>query len=175
MGKKLTMFLLGGAVGATMVYFTSPRSGFENRNLAKDAASALLETAGVDASGVAAQASQVAQNVASQGQEFVKQAAEKTQEFYATASTKVQEVATGAAAGVATATDNDELRKKIEAARQRIAAQVVKNAEDAQLVDVEPGVIESEEVAAEEAKAEEAASETQNAEPVVVSIPVEGE
>lgn len=137
MGKKLGIFLAGGAVGAAIVYFTSPRSGFENRNLAKDAINTALEANGVDTSGIAAQASQVAQNVATHGQKLAQQAAEKTQEFYATAATKVQEVATGAYTSVTGAADNDELRNKIEAARQRIAAQVVKNAEDAQLVDVE--------------------------------------
>ena len=73
----------------------------------------------------------------------------------------MQEVASGVGTGVATAADNDELRKKIEAARQRIAAQVVKNAEEAQLVDVEPAPVEAavEEVpaAAAEAVAEPAA------------------
>lgn len=150
MVKKLGIFLAGGAVGATIAYFTCPRSGFENRNLAKDAVSAVLETANEGTNGVASQAAAAAQNVAAQGQEFAKQAAEKTHEFYATASTKVQEVASGVGAGVASAADNDELRKKIEAARQRIAAQVVKNAEEAQLVDVEPSAAESVEAVVEE-------------------------
>lgn len=157
MVKKLGVFLAGGAVGAAIAYFTCPRSGFENRNLAKDAVSAVLETAGT--TDVANQATQAAQNVAAQGQEFVKQAAEKTHEFYATASTKVQEVASGVGTGVATAADNDELRKKIEAARQRIAAQVVKNAEEAQLVDVEPAPVEAVVEEAAEAAAAEAVAE----------------
>ena len=161
MVKKLGVFLAGGAVGAAIAYFTCPRSGFENRNLAKDAVSAVLETAGAGTTDVANQATQAAQNVAAQGQEFVKQAAEKTHEFYATASTKVQEFASGVGTGVATAADNDELRKKIEAARQRIAAQVVKNAEEAQLVDVEPApveaVVEEASAAVAEAVAEPAA------------------
>ena len=67
----------------------------------------------------------------------------------------------GVGTGVATAADNDELRKKIEAARQRIAAQVVKNAEEAQLVDVEPApveaVVEEASAAVAEAVAEPAA------------------
>ena len=157
MVKKLGVFLAGGAVGAAIAYFTCPRSGFENRNLAKDAVSAVLETAGT--TDVANQATQAAQNVAAQGQEFVKQAAEKTHEFYATASNKVQEVASGVGTGVATAADNDELRKKIEAARQRIAAQVVKNAEEAQLVDVEPAPVEAVVEEAPAAAAAEAVAE----------------
>lgn len=159
MVKKLGVFLAGGAVGAAIAYFTCPRSGFENRNLAKDAVSAVLETAGAGTTDVANQATQAAQNVAAQGQEFVKQAAEKTHEFYATASTKVQEVASGVGTGVATAADNDELRKKIEAARQRIAAQVVKNAEEAQLVDVEPAPVEAVVEEAPAAAAAEAVAE----------------
>ena len=143
MVKKLGIFLAGGAVGAAIAYFTCPRSGFENRNLAKDAVSAVMETATAGTDGVAAQATQAAQSVAAQGQELMKQAAEKTHDFYATASTKVQEVASNVAPAVASAADNDELRKKIEAARQRIAAQVVKNAEEAQIVDVEPNPVEA--------------------------------
>ncbi len=141
MVKKLGAFLVGGAVGAAIAYFTSPRSGFENRNLAKDAVSAVLETANAGTEGVAAQVSRVAQDAAVQGQEFVKQAAEKTHEFYSTASVKVQEVASGVAPAVVAAAEDDELRQKIEAARQRIAAQVIKNAEEAQIVDVEPEAV----------------------------------
>ena len=150
MVKKLGIFLAGGIVGAVAMYFTCPRSGFENRNLAKDAASAVFETGDGEATTFAAQANQVAQNVAAQGQEFMKQAAEKTHEFYATASTKVQEVASNVSAGAAAAVENDALRKKIEAARQRIAAQVVKNAEEAQLVDADVETSEPLEVAVDE-------------------------
>ena len=87
-------------------------------------------------------------------QELVKQAAEKTHEFYVTASAKVQEVASGVAPAVVSAAESDELRQKIEAARQRIAAQVIKNAEDAQLVDVEAEAVQA--VAEEEPAVEEA-------------------
>lgn len=150
MVKKLGIFVAGSVLGAAIAYFTSPRSGFENRNLAKDAVSAVLETANVSTEGVAAQA----QSVAAQGQELVKQAAEKTHEFYVTASAKVQEVASGVAPAVVSAAESDELRQKIEAARQRIAAQVIKNAEDAQLVDVEAEAVQA--VAEEEPAVEEA-------------------
>ena len=145
MVKKLGVFVAGTVLGAAIAYFTSPRSGFEIRYLAKDAVSAVLETANVAPEGVVAQATQGAE-------ELVKQATERTHEFYATASTKVQEIAAGVAPSVVSATDNDELREKIEAARQRIAAQVIKNAEEAQLVDVEPEAVEAvvEEPAAEE-------------------------
>ena len=51
----------------------------------------------------------------------------------------MREVAQNGIPGVAAQNaENDELRQKIEAARARIAAQVVKNAEEAQLVDAEP-------------------------------------
>lgn len=180
MGKKLGIFLAGGAVGAAIVYFTSPRSGYENRNLAKDVINTALEANGVDTSGIAAQASHVAQNVATHGQKLAQQAAEKTQEFYATAATKVQEVATGAYTSVAGAADNDELRNKIEAARQRIAAQVVKNAEDAQLVDVDAVADQpleaaslDEDAASDVAQAAHAATDAADGAGVTVEIEIE--
>ena len=151
--KKLGVFIAGTIAGAAAAYFTSPRSGFENRNLAKDAVNAVLETAHIDP----VQATRAVQTATEKGQELANQAAERTHEFYATASTKVQEVAAGVAPGVMGATDNDELRQKIEAARQRIAAQVVKNAEESQLVEAEPVAVEEVVVEAVEAVEPEAA------------------
>ena len=139
MANKLGMLIIGGIIGAAASFFTSPRSGFENRNLAKDAVNAILGGSAVGGNQVVAQATQAAESAAAAGQEILKNAAEKGQEFYATASVKVREVAQNGIPGVAAQNaENDELRQKIEAARARIAAQVVKNAEEAQLVDVEP-------------------------------------
>ena len=139
MANKLGMLIIGGIIGAAASFFTSPRSGFENRNLAKDAVNAILGGSAVGSNQVVAQATQAAESAAAAGQEILKNAAEKGQEFYATASVKVREVAQNGIPGVAAQNaENDELRQKIEAARARIAAQVVKNAEEAQLVDAEP-------------------------------------
>ena len=139
MANKLGMLIIVGIIGAAASFFTSPRSGFENRNLAKDAVNAILGGSAVGGNQVVAQATQAAESAAAAGQEILKNAAEKGQEFYATASVKVREVAQNGIPGVAAQNaENDELRQKIEAARARIAAQVVKNAEEAQLVDAEP-------------------------------------
>ena len=139
MANKLGMLIIGGIIGAAASFFTSPRSGFENRNLAKDAVNAILGGSAVGGNQVVAQATQAAESAAAAGLEILKNAAEKGQEFYATASVKVREVAQNGIPGVAAQNaENDELRQKIEAARARIAAQVVKNAEEAQLVDAEP-------------------------------------
>ena len=68
-------------------------------------------------------------NVAQQAQDLAETVAEKGQEFYVTAVSKVTEFTSGSRAEEAA---NDELRAKIEAARQRIANQVIKNAEESQ-------------------------------------------
>ena len=123
MANKLGMLIIGGIIGAAASFFTSPRSGFENRNLAKDAVNAILGGSAVGGNQVVAQATQAAESAAAAGQEILKNAAEKGQEFYATASVKVREVAQNGIPGVAAQNaENDELRQKIEAARARIAA-----------------------------------------------------
>lgn len=104
------------------------------------------------AQSAAARGQEFAQNVASRGQEFAQNAVSRGQEFAQTAASRGQEFAQGAAARVQQAAgsvraagaslNNDELREKIDAARQRIASQVVRNAEEshdavADTIDVE--------------------------------------
>ena len=150
MSNKLGIFVGGALLGAAAVFFTSPRSGFENRNLVKDALGAICDTSKC---GTTEAASSAVQAAAGKGQDLLKVAEEKGAEFYATASNKVQEVIKGLAPSAET--DTDELRKKIEAARQRIAAQVVKNAEESQLVQAESVAVD-EPVEAVVVEAEEA-------------------
>ena len=62
-----------------------------------------------------------AQNVAEKGQQFASAAQSKGQELYGAAASRVQEAAENIKP--AFSEKNDELREKIEAARQRIASQ----------------------------------------------------
>lgn len=118
---KLGPFIVGGIVGAVAGLLYAPRAGAQTRALVSEKVNAVwgeasdfAQSAGVAAPGVviqdvAANAQAVAQNVQA----------------------KVQGVAQVAPEPVVEA-DNDDLREKIEAARERIAAQVVKNAEESQ-------------------------------------------
>ena len=129
MANKLGIFLAGGLIGAAAVYFTSPRSGFENRNLAKSAVNAVFDCKCEGDNCTCDTFQAAAKNVAQQAQDLAETVAEKGQEFYVTAVSKVTEFTSGSRAEEAA---NDELRAKIEAARQRIASQVIKNAEESQ-------------------------------------------
>ena len=130
MAKKMGIFLAGGIIGAAIVYFTSPRSGYENRNIAKSAFNAVLDNrTGTTSSDPVETIQSVAKNVADQAQGFAEAAIEKGQEFYVTATSRAQEFVAGASEESAA---DAELREKIDAARQRIAEQVVKNAEESQ-------------------------------------------
>lgn len=118
MSNKFGMFLAGGLVGAAIALLYAPRSGDETRAIVSDKVN----------------------NVWGDAQELGTKTAEQAQQFYHDAASKSQAVYEGAAARVQEAGDkvkpvfsekSDDLREKIEAARQRIASQVAKNATDA--------------------------------------------
>lgn len=140
MGNKIGAFIAGGLAGAAVALLCAPRSGRETRTMVADKVNDVWGEAqnlggegGVDVrqayQNAAARGQEVVQNVAAKGQEFAQAAQAKGQEVYGQASERVQGVVSGIGAQ---AQDNDELRDKIEAARQRIAAQVAKNAGEAQ-------------------------------------------
>lgn len=112
---------------------------------------------------------EVAQDAAAKGREVAQDAAAKGQQLYGAAATRVQNAAEQVKP--AFSEHNDELREKIEAARQRIAAQVVKNAEEsreavANQIDAEPAA-EPAAAAVEPAASEPAAEAVAEAEPAV--------
>ena len=143
--NKLGIFLAGGLTGAAIALLCAPRSGRESRAMV----SAKLNEAWGEAQDLGAQGAagvqQAYQSAVTRGQDVVQNVASKGQEVYGAASSRVQEVVGSAPAGV----HNDELREKIEAARQRIAAQVAENAERSQAAD--DGAIPVTEAAAETA------------------------
>lgn len=171
MTNKFGVFLIGGAVGAIAALLAAPRSGRETRAMVADRANAVLD----DAQGWSAQASDRAQN-------FYHQAAAKGAEVVGDVTAKSQEIADEVVARGHAAVDsvqeaagsmkpvftekNDELREKIEAARQRIAAQVAKNVEassaaeaaaPAEPIDVAPEAVETVAAPAPAAQPEEPA------------------
>ena len=169
MSNKLGYFLLGGAVGAIAALLCAPRTGVETRAVVADRLNTAWNGAQDFGANAAAQTQQVYQNVSARGQEFAQTAGARVQDFAQTAGTRAQDFAQvagaraqdfaqtaadrvqQAAGSVKAASANingDELREKIEAARQRIASQVMKNAEESQAavadtIDVEAAVADA--------------------------------
>ena len=135
MSNKLGAFVVGGLVGAAVALLYAPRTGVETRALVTEKMNTAWGGAqdfGAQAQVNAQQAYQtavergqvVAQDVAARGQSVAQNVAARGQEIYGQAQARVQEAA-GAVRPVIT-DKNDQLREKIEAARQRIAAQVAR-------------------------------------------------
>ena len=142
--SRFTAFLLGGAIGAGIALAFSPYSGEKNRALVAEKANALAGEAADFGAGFPESAQEALKAVSEKGAALIEGAQSTTSGLVNDAQSKVKEV-TGK-----TDTDPDELREKIEAARQRIAAQVMENAEQSKAVEV-PAEAEAVEEAVEEA------------------------
>lgn len=155
--KKLGAFILGGLVGGAIALLYAPRTGKESRELvcekvnavwgeAKDWTSSapagvhdafqtavsrgdsllhdMSEKGQKFAETARERGQQFAENARERGAQFAETAREKGQQAYSAVTSRV----TGAPASFDDA--NDELREKIEAARQRISDQIIRNAEE---------------------------------------------
>ena len=134
-------FLAGGLIGAAIALLYAPRSGAETRAMVSEKMGEAWGGAQEFGSQVSENAQRFYQDAAARGQVAYQNAAAKGQEFYQAAVVKGQEVVEAASARMQEAEStlkpmfaekNDELRAKIEAARQRIASQVARNAEEDQ-------------------------------------------
>ncbi len=154
---KLSTLIIGGAIGAAAALLYAPRRGEETRAMVSEKVNAIWGEAkdftarapqGVQAAydsaqtrgesvfhGAAVKGQEFAQTAKVQATEFAHKATEKGQEAYNAVASRVQEAVSAGPEHPAVA--SDELREKIEAARQRIAAQVVKNAEESRPAPVE--------------------------------------
>ncbi|MBQ9021403.1 MAG: YtxH domain-containing protein [Eggerthellaceae bacterium] len=141
MAGRLIPFIVGGIVGAATALLYAPKTGEETRAYVADKANEAwgsAQNAGSDAQsrgqqfygGAVAKGQEMYANVAEQAQQAYTRAAATAQDVFGAAQARVQEATTNSAPFATT--QNDELREKIEAARQRIAAQVAKNAEGVQ-------------------------------------------
>lgn len=155
--KKLGAFILGGLVGGAIALLYAPRTGKESRELVCEKVNAVWgeakdwtssAPAGVhDAFQTAVsrgdsllhdmseKGQKFAENARERGQQFAETARERGAQFAETAREKGQQAysaVTSRVAGAPASFDNanDELREKIEAARQRISDQVIRNAEE---------------------------------------------
>ena len=148
MGNKgIGAFIAGGLIGAGIALLYAPRTGAETRAMVADRANVAWGNA--QDFGVRAQ---------QRGQEIYEDAAARGQEFYQGAAARVQEAAEAVRPVVTE--KNDELREKIEAARQRIASQVARNAEEATAAaPAEPAPFEASTVVTEPAEVASQAAE----------------
>ena len=137
---RISSFITGAAIGAIAALLLAPQTGEKTRALVAEKANA-----------VAGEAKDFGAGFPGTAQDAIKAATQKGQGFVADAQARVKE-ATGQPAEI----DSDDLREKIEAARQRIAAQVMENAEASKAVDVAADAVETAKHAAAE-KVEEAA------------------
>ena len=114
MGKVLP-FLTGATIGALAALAFAPQSGEETRSFVAEKATAVAGEA---------------KDAAGKGVGMLKEVPAKAQGVVGSV--------TGGSDGASVASQSDdELREKIEAARRRIAAQVMENAEQGQAVEVE--------------------------------------
>lgn len=141
--SKFTSFILGGLIGAGIALVFAPQSGEKTRALVTERANAL-----------AGEAKDFANNMPESIQGAYRSAVDQGTNFVNGAAAKVKEV-TGAVAD----TDADELRDKIEAARKRIASQVMENAEQAKSATADVTAQAVDAVEAVGVKAEDAADE----------------
>lgn len=119
MGRFAT-FLLGGIVGAGVALLATPRTGAENRALITDT---LNENYPEAMKTVTSTANQVVDTAASTSTKVINTVVDKGVEAKKGLTSRAQQTTP------VVIEKNDELRDKIDAARERIAAQVAKNAE----------------------------------------------
>ena len=158
MGKFAT-FLIGGVVGIAAGLLLSPRSGAENRAMLNEVINEKSANITIPPT-VQEKADQFATAAATTSTKAINTVIDKGQEVYRGASAKVQSVAPVANQVFES---GDDLREKIDAARERIATQVAKNAEAVQdaAVDKIPGAVDA--VAGATQTAKEAATNAKDA------------
>ena len=135
---KLTTFIIGGVIGAAAGLLLSPRTGAENRALINET---IAENCKIPA-GVQERACQFVDAAASTSTKVINTVVDGGTDAYKTVAARAQKISPAAQSFV----DNgDELREKIDAARERIATQVAKNAEAARdaAVDKVPAAIDA--------------------------------
>lgn len=114
---KIKSFLIGASIGTIAALLLAPKTGEQTRALVTEKATAVASEAKDFSAGVPGIVQDVAKTAKDKGSEFVKSTA-------------------GQAPSTTPAQPDDDLREKIEAARKRIAAQVMENAEASKAVEV---------------------------------------
>lgn len=131
--SKITPFVVGGLLGAGIAILYAPKTGEQTRALIAEKTNALWGEAKDFGSGMPSSVQDIYATAREKGADFVKDAPGMIQDFAGAAASKGQGLVNGGTS--APAPDSDELREKIEAARKRIAAQVMENAEQGKAVE----------------------------------------
>ena len=127
MANKVGLFLAGGLVGAGIALLYAPRSGEQTRQLVAQRANQVWGQAQDFGATAAERGQEIVDEAVASGQVFYTEAAQAGRQAYADAAAYATKTAQTVKPGFVE--KNDELRRKIDAARERIAAQVAKNAE----------------------------------------------
>ncbi len=142
---KIRAFLIGGTIGAGVALAFTPKTGEEFRALVTEKVNALAGEAKGFGENLPGSAQDAYKVVREQGASLIKDAQSKSSGLVSDAQSKIKEVSNGQSD-----TTSDELREKIEAARKRIAAQVMENAEKAKAAADEVAEVEAEALANEQ-------------------------
>lgn len=138
MSGKIGAFIAGGAIGAVVALLYAPRTGEESRALVADKANEAWGATQQYGAEAHVRGQQIYNDVTTKGHAAYENASANAQHAYDNMSAGAQDAFNAAQARVENVRGNvkpvfteknDELRDKIEAARQRIATQVAKNAE----------------------------------------------
>lgn len=150
---RITAFIIGAAAGAAASLLLTPRNGAENRALINQAVAENCKCP------VSAQtqrkakqkANQLVDAAATTSTKVINTVIDNGSDAYKAAASRVQQMTPPSAAAF---NNSDELREKIDAARERIATQVAKNAEAARdaAVDAIPAAVDAAKGATDAAK-----------------------
>lgn len=143
---KFSTFIIGGVVGAAAALLLSPRTGAENQEFVKrqlEGANIALPVSEETRARMSQQAGQLVEAAASTSTKVINTVVDNGSDAYKAVASRATQVTAPAAQSFAE--NGDELREKIEAARERIATQVAKNAEAARDVAVDkiPGAVDA--------------------------------
>ena len=155
--SKLGPFILGGLVGAAIGVLYAPRTGDQTRAMLSEKISSVWGEAKEFGAAAVSDPQGTFQGVAAKGQEFAKTATASATQALGAVRDRAKDATGQVEPAFSGQTDADELRAKIEAARQRIAAQVMQNAQETSAkapVEAEAAEEAVEAVAEEAAKAE---------------------
>ena len=125
--SKIVPFIIGGAMGVAAALLYAPRAGEQTRAMVSEKVNALWGEAKDFGTGAGSSMQDVYKQAQEKGASVFSDVAAKGQEFAATATARVKEATSQVAP--AFNGESDDLKERIEAARQRIAAQVMENAE----------------------------------------------
>ena len=128
--SKVGPFILGGLVGAAIGILYAPRTGDQTRALLAEKIGAVWGEAKDFGANVASDPQGTFQGVVNKGQEFAKSATDSASKAFGAVQGRVKDATGQVDPAFGGTGDGDELRAKIEAARQRIAAQVMANAQE---------------------------------------------